>query len=82
MASIVSVEILPPVLRDDLETALLLAQDLACQVAEGAALVEQLEAARARVQRQLAAVCAYLRDRVEHESFAFRRVESFAAIGH
>jgi hypothetical protein len=74
---------LPSILREALETAELLAHDLATQVVEGTASLDELDEARERFRRQLHAVAAYLRDEEEREAFALPRARRPAApFGH
>ena len=70
---------LPPGLREPLEMAEMLVQDLARGVVEGTASPHQLEEARELFGQILEYARAYLRDEVERELFAFPRTTRPAA---
>jgi hypothetical protein len=64
---------LPPALRDALETAEMVVQDLARQVVEGTASLAELDAGRALFRQILDVARAYLRNAAERDLFAFPR---------
>ena len=70
---------LPPILRDTLEIAELVVQDLAVQVVEGSASLDALEDARDALRQIVGFTRAYLGDEAERDLFAFPRTKRPAA---